>query len=98
MRKVVLAGVCLLLLSSCTRVLVVGSLRPQLPVPEKIKVELPVEGLKKKQLTPQEIEQLVDVLYRTNGRAARMEATIRKYNETSARINSEIRKELGLSR
>jgi len=97
MKKLVIGLLCLCILTGCNKVFIIGSLRPKLPVPEKIEAKLPIEGLKKKQLTPEEIEQLVDVLYRTNARADRMESTLRKYNENSERINKEIRENLGLN-
>jgi len=97
MKKLLIGLTCLTLLTGCTKVFVVGSLRPQLPVPAKLTVTLPVEGLKKKQLTPKEIEQLLDVLYRTTVRAEPMEATMNKYNKNSIRINEEIKEGLGLT-
>jgi hypothetical protein len=97
MRSAILALLCLTTLIGCDKVYVIGTLRPILPVPEAVKMDLPVAGLKQKKLTPAEIEQLVDVLYRTNARAERMEATLKKYNTDSVKINQEIREGLGLT-
>ena len=95
MRKLILLMLLPVLLTGCTKIVIVGSLRPTLPVPKRPVLVLP-DGLVTKKLIEKEVEEMVEALHSTTNHIERLEAIIVRYNLRSKEVNETIRKSLGI--